>query len=235
MVSVLDTVASTKIMWNKRYGDPVKARWKVLMESLLGFDKQLLLQKRIYKGLKSKPKTNFYCSLMSTWFSFITIEPRSFKEFLLEPLFCNDLITIEKSAINNEYSDLAAGGVNRVQDIVKEDGTFLSKHSIEAQYGISLDQLRYNKLVSCLKAKIKMIPKRFNTNPHPNIPKLCLENIGKVKFKSVYNHLIQSYHNVPTSETKWIEYYPFLESVNWKRVYSLSSQIPKDSFAIALQ
>ena len=55
---------------------------------------------------------------------------------MLEPLFCNDLITTEKSALNNEYSDLAAGGINRVQDIVKEVG----KHSIEAQYGISLDQ-----------------------------------------------------------------------------------------------
>ena len=63
MVPVLDTVASRKIMWNKRYCDPVKARWKILMESLLGFDKQLLLQKRLYK---SKPKASFYCSLMST-------------------------------------------------------------------------------------------------------------------------------------------------------------------------
>ena len=73
---------------------------------------------------------------------------------------------------------------------------------------------------------LKMIPKRLNTNPHPKIPKLCIENVGKVNFKSVYSHLIEFYHNVPTSENKWIEYYinPFLESVHWKRVYSLSSQ-----------
>ena len=72
---------------------------------------------------------------------FITNEPRSFKDFLLEPLF-HDFITIEKSAINNEYSDLAASSINKVQDIVNEDGTLLSKHSSETQYGIFL--------VSCL-------------------------------------------------------------------------------------
>ena len=31
------------------------------MESLLGFDKQLLLQKQLYKGLKSKSKTSYLC------------------------------------------------------------------------------------------------------------------------------------------------------------------------------
>ena len=118
-------------------------------------------------------------------------------------------LTIGISAINNEYSDLAAGSINRVQHIVNEDGTFLNKHSIEAQCGICLDQLRYDKLVSYLKDKIKMIHKRFNTNPHPNIPKLCLKNISKVNFQSVYSHLIGSDKNVPSSENKWIEYYPF--------------------------
>ena len=79
MVSVLYTVASTKIMWIKIYCDHIKARWKVLMGSLLGLDKHLFLQKCLYKGLKSKPKTSFYYSLMSTWYSFITIKPRPFK------------------------------------------------------------------------------------------------------------------------------------------------------------
>ena len=59
---------------------------------------------------------------------------------MLEPLFCDDLITIGKCAIANEYGDLATGGLNRVEDTVNEDGT---EHCIEAQYGIFLDQLRY--------------------------------------------------------------------------------------------
>ena len=235
MVSVLDTVTAVKVMWIKRYCDPVKAKWKVLMESLSNFDKEKLLKKRFYKSFKSKPQTAFYCSLISAWYNFITIEPKSFKEFLLEPLFYNDLILIGKKAITTEYNDLAVVGVNKVQDIVNEDGSFLSKQSIETKFGVSLDLLRYNKLVSCMKSKISLLPKRSNVNLLLNIPNLCIENIGKINFKKVYNHLIESQQIVPTSEYKWIEYYPFLDLVDWKKIYSLPSKIVKDSFVVALQ
>ena len=233
MVSVSDTVTSVKIMWIKRYCDPVKAKWKVSMEALSNFDKEKLLKKRFYKSFKSEPQTSFYCSLISTWYNFITIEPRSFKEFLLEPLFYNDLLQIGKSAITTEYNDLAAVGVNKIQDIVNEDGSFLSKQSIETKFGVSLDLLRYHKLGSCLKAKMNLLPKRSNVN-RLNIPSLCIENIGKVNFKRIYNYLIDSQHKVPNSEYKWIEYYPFLDLVDWKRIYSLS-KIVKDSFIVNLQ
>ena len=39
----------------------------------------------------------------------------------------------------------------------------------------------------------------------------------------------------PSSQNKWVEYYPFLEKVKWTQIYTLPSKIVKDSYLISFQ
>ena len=38
-------------------------------------------------------------------------------------------------------------------------------------------------------------------------------NISKLKNKNIYESLTSS-HTIPTAENKWVEYYPFLETLD---------------------
>ena len=62
-----------------------------------------------------------------------------------------------------------------------------------------------------------------------------LENIKKMTTARVYENLISRTTFVSTSQNKWIEHYPFLESANWEKIYLLSSQIVIDTYLITMQ
>ena len=59
-------------------------------------------------------------------------------------------------------------------------------------------------------------------------------NVSKLKNKNVYESLTSS-HIIPTAENKWVEYYPFLETLDWSVVYSLPSKITKNLKLHSLQ
>ena len=42
-------------------------------------------------------------------------------------------------------------------------------------------------------------------------------------------------HKIPQSQNKWIEYYPFLEKLDWTKVYTLPSRVLCDTYILTLQ
>ena len=61
----------------------------------MGLCTEELLRKQTFKNM-CLIKTPFYKDLLSVWCDLVAFEPSSYAEFLNEPLFHNDLLTIDK-------------------------------------------------------------------------------------------------------------------------------------------
>ena len=48
-------------------------------------------------------------------------------------------------------------------------------------------------------------------------------------------HYVKALYSTPTSQHKWVEYYPFLEMNDWKQIYLLPSKLVSNSYLINLQ
>ena len=135
MVSVFALYNSCKIMWMRRYCNGIKAKWKVLSECLMKIENKMIYQKKIYKNIKHKPFSTFYADLLTVWYNFITAEPKTFDDLLEEPLYNNDLITIDNKAISTEYLDWKDLGILKVKDIINSDKTLIHKLNLEEKLG----------------------------------------------------------------------------------------------------
>ena len=66
----------------------------------MNIENKMIYQKKIFINIKDKPLSTFYADLLSVWYNFIMAEPKTFDNLLEEPLYNNDLITIDNKAIS---------------------------------------------------------------------------------------------------------------------------------------
>ena len=235
MVSILDFAKTTQIMFIKRLCNHVDAKWKYLSEYLMGSSIKHLKWKRLFKNIKNLPKTKFYRDLLSTWCYFTTTKPKSFSDFLEEPLFYNDLITIDGKSITSDYSTWIKNVISIVRNIFSENLKALPKCDLEAKYNISINDMKYNQIVGAVFCFQRSLNKNFTEQNIVNIPKQCRECTEKVKSAQIYKYLITCTNQTPTSQSKWIEYYPFLEKADWQSIYTLVSKLTKHSLLVTFQ
>ena len=81
--------------------------------------------KQLFKNIKNLPKTKFYRDLLSIWCNFTTTKLKSFSDFLGEPLFHSDLVTIDRKSIASDYSTLIEKGISIVSNIFSENSEAL--------------------------------------------------------------------------------------------------------------
>ena len=163
-------------------------------------------------------KSDFYKDILQVWFDFISTSPLSFQELLQEPLYYNDTLQIGGSFISKEFDDWRNAGIELVNDLFSENKTLLTRTELEHKFEINIPHLKYYKITSSIKAVLKEIPKIVSNVKEQKIQKLCLSDLQKIKSHQVYCQYVQSLYQTPTSQNKWVEYYPFLEQINWKSV-----------------
>ena len=235
MVSISEFINASKIMFLKRFCNGIDANWKILSQNLMGLCTEELLRKRTFKNTTCHIKTPFYKDLLSVWCNLVAIEPSSFAEFLDEPLFHNDLLTIDKKPISDEFTEWISTGMSKVRDLVSEDENFLSKSDLEAKYGIQFDHMKYNQIISTVCSKKRLLNIKQVSTLQRSLPRQCLEKLGNIKSREVYNYYITRLYQIPQSQNKWIEYYPILEKADWKSIYNLTYNLTRDSHLISLQ
>ena len=123
-----------------------------------------------------------------------------------EPLYNNNLITIDNKAISIEYSDWKDLGILKVKDIINSDKTLIDKLNLEEKLGKQIRDMNYNKFSSIIRSKIRNIPKTSLVDK--SIPNLCLTNFCKVNNEQVYTHYMKALYSTPRSQHKWVECYP---------------------------
>ena len=63
----------------------------------------------------------------------------------------------------------------------------------------------------------------------------CLTNIAKIKSADVNNFYVLKNHKVPTSQDKWVQYYPFLDKFDWTNIYLVAPKVTFDTYLITMQ
>ena len=225
MPCIKKIVQTSQIMWVKRLTNPINAKWKQLSWFLLNTEPPYIFKKRLYYAIEKKPATEYYQDLLRNWYDLISFEPARLCELLEEHLFQNDLFHIGGKWILNEYKELDNKGINLVKHFVKDNGIPYQRCEFQDKYNIRIDVMKYNKITSVIQTKLNGLPK---IEPcFYDIPKQCLKDLSKIKSRHVYNYYISRSYLNPSSQNKWVEYYPFLEKANWTQIYSLPSKIVK--------
>ena len=234
MVKTYDIVNAAKIMWIKRLKTNRKAKWTTLAEVLMGIELEQLEQKLSLESLHISPESLFYKDLAKVWFKFIGYKPKNFQEFLQQPIFFNNFFTIGKKYISTGFRQWFDNGIHRVSDILNQNSTFQGKDSLENKFNIEINNLQYNQIRSSVAFSLKSISNKESVSKI-NVPDLCLTNFKKVSSKIVLQYLTEQQYATSKSQNKWVEYYPFLEKVDWKLIYILPTRILLDTYIITLQ
>ena len=131
------------------------------------------------------------------------------QEILNEKLCLNKFILIQGPPIRDNYNLIKKTGITNLGQLVNKN-TFKTIRQLEAEHSCSLSQLQLNSLLSAIPSSWKL------TN------------------KQIYKTLSFS-KAIPSAENKWVEYYPFLETINWSDIYSLCSLVTTNSKLRSLQ
>ena len=178
----------------------------------MGITKEHLFRKLKFSSLLTFPRNLFYFGILSNWLNFINVKPTSFTELLAEPLFFNDVFQIGGQHISTEYSDWMRAGISTVSDILQSDGSFKGKIELENQLNIVIPHLKYNKIVSSIKQVSSSIETTCVTAS--SVETFCLKKLNEISNQQIYCQLIKHLYQAPTSQNKWVEYYPFLDTIN---------------------
>ena len=126
-------------------------------------------------------------------------------------------------------------GISIIRNLFSENLKALPKHDLEAKYNISINDMKCNQTVSAVFCFQRSLTKNFTKQNIVNIPKQCRECTENVKSAQIYNYLITCTNQTPTSQSKWIEYYLFLEKADWQSIYTLVSKLTKHSLLVTFQ
>ena len=147
---------------------------------------------------------------------------------------------INNKVITPETLEWQIAGFQIVSDMVKrEDRSFKTKTQIETEYNIKMSDMKYNQLVSVISSLLRKLPiSKLSYNKsfmNTYLPLKCIEDFSKVSSAQVYKYFINSTSNTPLSQNKWVEHYPFLDSIDWGNIYLLASKTVQDTYLITLQ
>ena len=200
MPCIKEIVRTSQIMWVKRLVNPFKAKWKHLSWFLLNMEPHCLLQKRFYSAIETKPKTKYYQDILANWYNLVSFEPANLSELLQEHLLYNDLFHIGGKCLSNEYKELEYKGINMVKHFINENGVLYDRIEFQAVNNINIDVLKFNKISSVIKYKLRSLPIREPSNN--NIPKQCLKDLSKIKSPHIYNYYISRINSNITNGNK---------------------------------
>ena len=238
MPSVEYVVKTAKIMWIKRMTNNIQTGWKVMAEELMGMSIRELSENKLFVYVKPRIKTAYYSDLLSIWFDFLKPKLNNINDLIHQKLFNNPAFTINRKIISAGSREWEVAGFTYVSDILQNDNKFRSKLDIERRFSITISDMQYNQLVSVITSKLRILPKHCHYTQidyYEVLPMKCLDNFSKITSAQIYRYFLSQGKTTPTSQNKWIEYYPFLETLEWKNVYLLPSKIVQDTYLITLQ
>ena len=126
----------------------------------------------------------------------------------------------------------------QIIDLITVTDSFKSCIYIEIELKCSITVLKYNSLLTAIppywKNKINSQEFRNAKIKNINIPTILigdsLKTINKLKSKQLYTHLVTSKTTIATALEKWVESYPFMNNVDWEKIYSLPYTVTKNTY-----
>jgi hypothetical protein len=227
-------------MWVKRLIKPGNGSWKsypnLLMGMVAGNHSFQCSTDLIIKGKKWPP---FYRQVFAAWTKLK--EPPDDDPFTIrrEIIWWNRNIKISKKEIL--YKEWLDNGIITLHDILQENGDFRTKQSLEQEFHINIDVMKYNGLKSAIPDKWKRCVKtmKIKKDVISNLEQpfvMCnsrLLALGIATNKDIYWELVTKKQIKPIVAQKWCERYDIAEE-EWKKVFK-NMVVLKDSKMKAFQ
>lgn len=235
---------TSKIMWVKKLLSGGEQNWKYLEWKLMNISPNKI-NKKLDKNISEFAQTHFHKQVLEIWFSNFSQPPITTQEILNEYLFENRFIRHGKTYLKPNILKQHIDHNVKIYDIVNKEGKILSRKDLNKHLNWSLEKMEYNILISsipkmwCTKLKLSNTLSSLNVSRIDSVPKLRINNslksITLLTSKHIYMELVNKISKPITSLDTWIDIYPFLETVDWKKIFSLPYQIVREPYIQTFQ
>ena len=181
-----------------------ECKWDNILFSTINQEKIFNFGNGYISYIKENVKNKFWKNVFHAWYTFIDKEENfTWEYFLSSPLWMNKTIKIENKPVF--YEDWFRKGICFVNDIMSEDGKFLSIDQLEEKFNISKYIMKFNSIISAVKHAGKQNVYNSYKLLTPFIPSF-VKTILKSKrgTKDMYLLLIRN-NIVSNGQKKWEE------------------------------
>ena len=198
-------------------------------------DKTILLHK-MDRMLLPECKSIFYGQILESWYKFFSVEPKTIQEIMSEKITFNKHILIGKKVIDSKNNMIKETKITKLGELIK-NYKFKTKTELETEFDCKIQALSYNSIISAIPYawKLKLKDTLIKPGALTSFDIMHLKtNMVKLTCRKIYESLTFN-STCPTSQHKWIEYYPFLETDDWRSVYRRTYLVTKDIKLQSLQ
>ena len=232
MLNIQHFMTALKSTWIRRLFT-TNAKWKLLFEitTKLSVQKLVICGDYFIKIQFKKLNNSFWKDVLYSWWLIQQKQiPGSINELIRTNIWHNNKITVDHKPIF--YEHYIKNGVIFIQDLIDEQGQFLTLEMFRNKYNLCSHFLEYASLVKAVKKyiydtlSITNIQNVIITNPIFPF-KLQLFLITTKGCKEMYNILNKS-TIIPTAQTKYSNLGYMLSAQEWRNVYKIPFQCLKD-------
>ena len=154
-------IHALKITWVQRLTSESNAKWKHILHNINSQVKDIeSIGTKAFKGKITNPFWNDVFNAYDKLDAFVkTTTP---KAFLSEPIFLNEKFKINKRTIFIE--EWFRNGVRQLNDIIKEDGSFLTLQEFEDKYAFRPNFLEFHGCKGAIKSNANANNIKFDNN-----------------------------------------------------------------------
>ena len=232
MLDVHCFVHALKLSWIRRIIKVDNStKWFILLQANIPNVIQFLnLGVNFVKDLIKEVKNDFWIDVFKAWITFSKIlEPEdNWADFLIQPLWCNDLTKVGGRSIF--YKNWFEKGISHIIDLTDNNGQFLSFDDFSNRSGVKTNFLKYQGVIQmlkklkdkCIEGKTTKIQRPFMTVP---IKTVLMDNKGCQNIYKIYvNNNI-----MPTAQRKWQLKLNLHNEFKWSTVYLLLHKTTQDT------
>jgi hypothetical protein len=142
-------ILSLKSTWIRRLFQKDN-KWQNIFMSFIDTDRFYNYGSDYIQKIQSKLKNTFWKDVLLSWAKVIEKE-RKFNchFFLASPIWFNNKIKIDNKSIF--YKEWFEKGVQSINDLINEDGTYLTLDQFQGKYKIVVNFFKYNSIISAIR------------------------------------------------------------------------------------
>ena len=235
-------LTSIRIMWIKRFLMDNNARWKFLSSAFFPlFDLKDIFVSRCDVEFLCLNIPDFYKEILAAWKQFkMAFLPSNTFEIRKEVIWFNPFIRIHGKSIF--YKTWYDKGIKYINDLVNENGEFLSHEEINAKYHLQVTFLDIFSIRSAIPHKWKELLTKENINLNSSSFKIVFIHHGKhiplskLTAKDVYTILLEQRDVSVVSKERWEESFNIaISNEKWEQIYCLPYKCTIESSLQAFQ
>lgn len=146
--------------------------------------------------------------------------------FLCNPIWFNKLVKIDNKSVF--YSDWFKKGIVYINDVLDENGKFLSFEYIKQKFGVSGNVMKYNSIISAVRKAGKQFIHGDYKIQQPFVPSIIRTFLKNARgTHDMYSILIKN-DVIPTGQKKWSNIID-IEEPHWREIFSLPFKLTRNT------